>query len=164
MFPMETGSFVRFEGHNSFCSASITVFEHSIRLYLMTLNSQQSARNLNRKSTGGHYYAIPQQKYPRLPSFCHSIISYLPTFLLRVSVQDCYALPVAYPFVIASHTDKTRAKYEKINSMCKIKFRRSVRLQILSPARNVGDPRLLHSVVPIQHTYIVNVILLKRRT
>ena len=28
-FPMEEGSFVRFEGHNPFCSASITVFEHS---------------------------------------------------------------------------------------------------------------------------------------
>ena len=53
-------------------------------------------------------------------------------------MQDCYALPVAYPFVIASHTDKTRAKYERrINSMCKIKFRRSVRLQILSPNRKV---------------------------
>ena len=54
-FPIEEGSFVRFGGHNPFCSAAITVFEHSIRLYLMTLHSQQSARNLNRKSTGGHY-------------------------------------------------------------------------------------------------------------
>jgi hypothetical protein len=54
-FPMEEGSFVRFKGHNLFCSASITVFEHSIRLYLMTLHSMQSTRNLKRKSTGGHY-------------------------------------------------------------------------------------------------------------
>ncbi len=53
--PMEEGSFVRFGGHNPFCSASITVFEHSVRLYLMTLHSQQHARNLNRKSTGGHH-------------------------------------------------------------------------------------------------------------
>ena len=55
MFPMEEGLFIRFEGHNPFCSASITVFEHSIRLYLMPLHSKQYARNLNRKSTGGHY-------------------------------------------------------------------------------------------------------------
>ena len=40
---------------NPFCSASITAFEHPLFLYLMTLHSQQSARNLNRKSTGGHY-------------------------------------------------------------------------------------------------------------
>ncbi len=54
-FPMGEGSFIRFEGHNSFCSASITVFEHSIRLYLMTLHSKQVPRYLNRKSTDGHY-------------------------------------------------------------------------------------------------------------
>ena len=48
------GSFIRFAGHNPFCSASITVFEHSIRLYLMTLYSKQYTRNLNRKSTGKH--------------------------------------------------------------------------------------------------------------
>jgi hypothetical protein len=54
-FPMEEGSFIRFGGHNPFCSASITVFEHSIRLYLMTLHSAQLPRLLNRKSTGGHY-------------------------------------------------------------------------------------------------------------
>jgi len=53
-FPTEEGSFVRFAGHNPFCSASITVFEHSIRFYLMTLHSKQVARYLNRKSTGGH--------------------------------------------------------------------------------------------------------------
>ncbi len=54
-FLMEEGSFVRFEGHNPFCSASITGFEHSIRLYLMTLHSKQVPRYLNRKSTGRHY-------------------------------------------------------------------------------------------------------------
>jgi hypothetical protein len=54
-FPMEEGSFIRFEGHNPFCCASITVFKHSIRLYLMTLHSKQVPRYLNRKSTGGHY-------------------------------------------------------------------------------------------------------------
>jgi hypothetical protein len=32
MFPMEEVSFVRFGGHNPFCSASITVYEHSNRL------------------------------------------------------------------------------------------------------------------------------------
>ena len=54
-FPMEERSFVRFAGHNPFCSASITVFEHSIRLYLMTLHSKQVPRYLNRNSTVGHY-------------------------------------------------------------------------------------------------------------
>jgi hypothetical protein len=53
-FLMKEGSFIRFEGHNPFCSASITVFKHSIRLYLMTLHSKQVPRYLNRKSTGGH--------------------------------------------------------------------------------------------------------------
>ena len=55
-FLMEEGSFVRFEGHNPFCSASITGFEHLIRLYLMTLHSKQVPRRyLYRKSTGRHY-------------------------------------------------------------------------------------------------------------
>ena len=66
MFPMEEGSFVRFGGHNPFCSASITVFEHSIRLYLMTLNSKQQARNLNRKSTGGHYAILIMEQFDHL--------------------------------------------------------------------------------------------------
>jgi hypothetical protein len=66
MFPMEEGSFVRFGGHNPFCSASITVFEHSIRLYLMTLHSQQQARNLNRKSTGGHYAILIMEQFDHL--------------------------------------------------------------------------------------------------
>jgi hypothetical protein len=66
MFPMEEGSFVRFGGHNPFCSASITVFEHSIRLYLMTLHSQQQARNLNRKSTGGHYAILIMEHFDHL--------------------------------------------------------------------------------------------------
>jgi hypothetical protein len=52
---MEEGSFIRLKGHNPFCSASITVFEHSIRLYLMTLHSKQVPRYLNRKSTGCQY-------------------------------------------------------------------------------------------------------------
>jgi hypothetical protein len=57
-FPMEVDQFVRFGGYNVICSATITIFEHSIRLYLMTLHSQQSARCLNRKSAGAQY-AIP---------------------------------------------------------------------------------------------------------
>jgi len=55
---MEVDQFVRFGGYNVICSATITIFEHSIRLYLMTLHSQQSARCLNRKSAGAQY-AIP---------------------------------------------------------------------------------------------------------
>ena len=65
-FPMEEGSFIRFAGHNPFCSASITVFEHSIRLYLMTLHSAQLPRLLNRKSTGGHYATQIMEQFNRL--------------------------------------------------------------------------------------------------
>jgi hypothetical protein len=65
-FPMEEGSFIRFEGHNPFCSASITVFEHSIRLYLMTVHSKQLPRLLNRKSTGGHYSIKILEQFNRL--------------------------------------------------------------------------------------------------
>ena len=65
-FPMEERSFIRFAGHNPFCSASITVFEHSIRLYLMTLYSAQNPRLLNRKSTGGHYATRIMEQFNRL--------------------------------------------------------------------------------------------------
>ena len=65
-FPMEEGSFIRFIGHNPFCSASITVFEHSIRLYLMALHSKQVPRYLNRKSAGGHYAILIMEQFNHL--------------------------------------------------------------------------------------------------
>ena len=71
-FSMEAGLFVRFGGNNAFCSATITVYQHSIRLFLMTLHCKQSARILNQKSIGE--YAIPiMEEFNQLISYMGNV-------------------------------------------------------------------------------------------
>jgi hypothetical protein len=53
-FSMDAGNFFRFGGENLFCSATVTLMMHSIRLYLLTLNIKQCPRSLKSRLC---YYA-----------------------------------------------------------------------------------------------------------
>ena len=53
-FSMDAGNFFRFGGENLFCSATVTLMMHSIRLYLLTLNIKQCPRSLRSRLC---YYA-----------------------------------------------------------------------------------------------------------